>query len=88
MRPLTSNVLISKAKESKSYSRLLKMLSRAYRNFRFQRLTVEETRSLADYTERKARWDCERRVKSCPDPLPSDLRVDLQCRVIFTCVLA
>ena len=56
--------------------------TRVSSDFRFKKLTANGVilyflvpRNLSDYVKRKALWDCKRREKSCPDFLPSCLRL-------------
>ena len=58
--------------------------TRVSSDFRFKKLTAKGgilyflvPRNLSDYVKRKALWDCKRREKSRPDPLPSCLRLFL-----------
>ena len=56
--------------------------TRVSSDFRFKTLTAKAVilyflvpRNLSDYVKHKALWDCKRREKSRPDPLPSCLRL-------------
>ena len=84
MRPLTQAMSQSaKQKDSESILTFTENENtRVSSDFRFKTLTAKAVilyflvpRNLSDYVKHKALWDCKRREKSRPDPLPSCLRL-------------